>query len=99
MKTALMESGLEIKCPDCNLDVSYKYGRTPSGKQRYLCLNCGRQFTPDAKKHTINGKPLCSECGRIMHLYKIDGEVVRFRCSGYPECKTFKKYILKEEEE
>lgn len=51
---------------------------------------------PWRKKQEIQGKPICPECGNLMHLYKIEGEVIRFRCSGYPECKTFKKFMIKE---
>ncbi len=33
-----------------------------------------------------------------MHLYKIECDVIRFRCSNYPMCKTYKKFIIKEED-
>lgn len=87
----------EIKCDYCNSDALYKYGKTRSGKQRFVCLICGRQFTPEAGKAQVQGKPVCDECGKPMHLYKIEGEVVRFRCSGYPKCRTFKKFRILEE--
>jgi transposase-like protein len=89
--------GEEIKCPSCDCDAVYKYGRAWTGKQRYWCMMCGMQFTGDSSKATVKGKPLCPDCGKAMNLYKIEGEVVRFRCSGYPECKTYKKYRMKEE--
>lgn len=85
------------RCPICNSDVLYKYGKTKTGKQRFQCLICGRQFTQDAKKQEIQGKPICPECSKVMHLYKIEGDVIRFRCSGYPICKTFKKFTIKED--
>lgn len=90
------ETIAEIKCPFCGSEAIYKYGRSWTGKQRFLCLICERQFTVGAKKLEVAGKPLCPKCGRPMHLYKIEGEVIRFRCSGYPECKTFKKFKIKE---
>jgi len=87
----------EIRCPSCDSEALYKYGKIRTGKQRFLCLMCGKQHTEDAKKITAQGKPVCHECGKMMHLYKIEGDLVRFRCSGYPECKTFKKFRMKEE--
>lgn len=69
-----------------------------AGKQRFQCLMCGRQFSQGAKKQEIQGKPICPECGNTMHLYKIDGEVIRFRCSDYPVCRTFRKFRIKEED-
>jgi len=87
----------EIKCPACDCDAVYKYGRAWTGKQRFLCMMCGMQFTDDAKKATVKGKPLCPQCGKAMNLYKIEGDIVRFRCSVYPDCKTYKKYRMKEE--
>lgn len=87
----------EIKCPSCDSDAVYKYGRTWTGKQRFLCMMCGMQFTGNAGKATVKGKPACPKCGKPMNLYKIEGYIIRFRCSGYPECRTFKKYIMKEE--
>lgn len=87
----------EVKCPDCNSDALYKYGKTRIGKQRFVCLMCGKQFTPNAERCEAKGKPLCPVCGKLMHLYRIEGEIIRFRCSGYPGCRTFKKYRIMEE--
>ncbi len=89
--------GDQIKCPSCDCDAVYKYGRAWTGKQRYWCMMCGMQFTGDSSKAIVKGKPLCPQCGKAMNLYKIEGETVRFRCSGYPECKTYKKYRMREE--
>jgi len=87
----------ETRCPSCDSEALYKYGKLRSGKQRFLCLMCGKQYTRDPKKIIAQGKPICQECGKTMHLYKIEGDVIRFRCSGYPGCKTFKKFRMKEE--
>jgi ssDNA-binding Zn-finger/Zn-ribbon topoisomerase 1 len=59
---------------------------------------CGRQFSIGAKKHEVTGKPTCLECGKPMHLYKIEGAAIRFRCSDYPVCKAFRKFRIKEED-
>jgi transposase-like protein len=88
----------KISCPLCDSEAIYKYGKTKTGKQRHQCLMCGRQFSAFAKKQEVSGKPLCPECGSPMHLYKIEGTLIRFRCSNYPVCKTFKKFRIKEEE-
>jgi transposase-like protein len=88
----------EISCPICNSEAIYKYGRTKTGKQRFQCLICGRQFSHGAKKQEIQGKPICLVCGKPMHLYKIEGELIRFRCSDYPVCKAFRKFKIKEED-
>jgi transposase-like protein len=86
-----------IKCPSCGSEAVYRYGKAKTGRQRFLCLICGMQFTNGSKVSAVKGKPVCSQCGRTMHLYKIEGDVIRFRCSGYPECKTYRKFRLKEE--
>lgn len=97
MKAPSIVEEEEVKCHACDSEAVYKYGKAWTGKQRFQCLMCGKQFTSGAKKIEIQGKPICPECGRSMHLYRIEGEVIRFRCSGYPECKTFKKFRIKEE--
>lgn len=89
----------DIMCPHCNLDAVYKYGKTWQGKQRYLCLICGRQFTQNSGRAEVKDRPVCEVCGKIMHLYKKENKVLRFRCSGYPACKTFKKVNLEEDHE
>ena len=83
--------------PVCNSEAIYKYGKTRTGKQIFQCLMCGRQFSHGAEKQEIQSKPICPECGNIMHLYKIEGSVIIFRCAGYPECKTFRKFRIKED--
>jgi transposase-like protein len=88
----------EIPCPGCNSEVVYRYGHAWTGRQRFLCVICGKQFTNGAKVSDVKGKPLCPLCGKSMHIYKIEGDVIRFRCSAYPECKGFRKFRLYEEE-
>jgi ssDNA-binding Zn-finger/Zn-ribbon topoisomerase 1 len=78
------------KCPRCNSEASYKYGKTRHGKQRFRCLLCGRQFGDNARVE-LKERPLCSECGQKMHLYRKDPGWVRFRCSAYPSCRNYEK--------
>jgi transposase-like protein len=87
----------EICCPSCHGEAIYRYGRIQTGAQRFLCLICDYQFTLDAKKSPVKGKPTCPECGKSMNVYKLEGLIIRFRCSGYPVCKSFRKYSMKEE--
>jgi transposase-like protein len=42
-----------INCPDCQSNNLKKNGRIHNRKQRYLCKDCGRQFTPEGTKKTI----------------------------------------------
>lgn len=97
MTTLQIMTETVVSCPICESEAIYKYGRTRTGKQRFLCLMCNRQFSQGARKQEIYGKPICSECGKHMNLYKIEGETIRFRCSNYPTCKTFKKFKIKED--
>jgi transposase-like protein len=82
---------IETKCPICESEALYKNGKTETGKQRFLCLLCGRQFSPGARRKEIRNRPDCPNCGSPMHFYKREHLAVRLRCSGYPECRTFLK--------
>lgn len=84
----------EVKCESCGSEAVYRNGRIKTGRQRYLCLVCGSQFTPGAGKVHVKGKPAFHECGKPMNVYKLEGNIIRFRCSGYPECKTFRKFRM-----
>jgi transposase-like protein len=78
-----------IQCPICSSRALYRYGHTRNGKRRFLCLSCGRQFAPEATRHALSGRPPCPRCGRTMHLYKRKQHQMVFRCSNYPDCKTY----------
>ncbi|MBI3803151.1 MAG: IS1 family transposase [Nitrospirae bacterium] len=58
----------ETKCPSCKSTAYYKYGKAWTGRKRFLCLLCGRQFTFGSKRTEIKAKPSCPACGRPMHL-------------------------------
>jgi transposase-like protein len=92
-----MSEGFEIKCPYCNSEVVYRYGKARTGKQRFKCLMCGRQFTFSTTRSKIKTKPFCPTCGKLMHVYRKEARVIRFRCSNYPICKTYKKVEIEEE--
>ena len=87
----------DTSCPCCDSNAIYKYGKIASGKQRYLCMMCGRQFTLHHRRLRYNNKPFCPQCGTVMHIYKRENKVIRFRCSQYPNCKTFTKQEIRKE--
>jgi len=78
------------KCPKCGSDASYRYGQISTGKKRFLCLACNRQFV-EGSAMNYNNRPVCPCCGAKMHVYKYDKETVRFRCSNYPNCRKYVK--------
>ena len=80
-----------IKCPRCLAESFNRYGKTAGGKQRYICLVCSRQFVANSGALTIGDRPECPLCGKKMHVYIREEDVIRFRCSNYPECKGFEK--------
>lgn len=100
MKVAqkLITEDTEVRCPSCDSEAVYKYGRTKSGKQRYLCILCGRQFTLGGLSTVVKHRPECPQCGSKMHLYMKKGTTARFRCSRYPKCRTFVKIDMGEED-
>jgi ssDNA-binding Zn-finger/Zn-ribbon topoisomerase 1 len=81
-----------VFCPRCRADAIYRYGKTGTGKKRYLCQVCRRQFS--LKRSDRLGaleRPACPTCGKPMHVYMRHGGMLRFRCSDYPSCRTFLK--------
>jgi transposase-like protein len=97
MVIAAVKEKLTTKCPLCDSEAIYRYGKAWTGKQRFICLICGRQFTDGAHRGVVRDKPTCPCCGESMNLYMRGAGVIRFRCSRYPECKTYKKLMLKED--
>lgn len=93
-----MSKELEIECPNCGAKVCYRYGSSKLGKKRVQCLMCNRQFVLEGSKTICSGKPRCDVCDSLMYLYKIEGNILRFRCSKYPKCKNYKKFIMLEVE-
>jgi transposase-like protein len=81
-----------VVCPRCLAEAIYRYGKSANGKKRYLCQVCGRQFVigPPARLD-VNERPACPACGKPMHVYMRNRELIRFRCADYPHCRTFLK--------
>jgi transposase-like protein len=92
-----MVTTVELKCPVCGSEAVYKYGHVRTGKQRLRCVMCGRQFILGFTRHELKNRPACPQCGLKMHLYMHDKKVLRFRCSDYPECKSYRTIPLTKE--
>jgi transposase-like protein len=86
----------DSKCPACDSEAIYKYGHVKNGKQRLRCMVCGRQFILGVVKSEQENRPNCPQCGLKMHRYKHDKAALRYRCSAYPACKTYKKISLQQ---
>ena len=50
----LVQSSLMPSCPNCTSARSVKNGRIHTGKQRFKCLACGRQFVEQPTKKVID---------------------------------------------
>lgn len=92
MDTAADDPQNKVECPNCLSRAVYRNGKTYYHLQRYICLICGRQFVPGHHRDFPKNRPICPTCGAQMHLFKRtkDGYAT-FRCSGYPECRTYVK--------
>ena len=86
-----MNEKAPIQCPKCQSDALNRYGKTANGKKRYLCLVCGRQFITNPARKIPQERPTCPKCGKPMHCYKREPDLIRFRCSDYPNCRTYVK--------
>jgi transposase-like protein len=84
----------DLQCPRCHSDALYSYGRIKSGKQRFLCLLCNRQFTPGHEHPKTDDHPECPACGAKMHIYRREPNVIRYRCANYPACRQYIKKVL-----
>ena len=87
----------EIRCPRCHSGAVYRYGKTPTGKKRFCCVVCRRQFVFGSPRREIEERPICPACGSRMHVYMREEGAIRFRCADYPMCRTFLKTRVTEE--
>jgi transposase-like protein len=82
-----------VVCPRCGSEAFYRYGRDPRGKQRFLCLLCGKQFTDNSRAVAGPPRRICPQCGSKMYVYNKGDGMVRYRCSRYPACRTYFKDV------
>lgn len=80
-----------LTCPACGSTALYRFGFSPAGRQKYLCLICSRQFVLNPGRMQYPNKPICRACGSVMYLYKNNEGGISFRCSGYPVCRNYRK--------
>ncbi len=91
-----MATAFAYRCPACSSEALYRYGHVHSGRQRYKCIVCGRQFLLGSGRNELKNRPVCPSCGLSMHVYKRETNILRFRCSDYPDCKGYTKISLTE---
>lgn len=89
----------KIRCPRCNSEAIYRYGKSKSGKERYLCILCKRQFILKSEEKEMVKTQMCELCGGKMYVYMRDEtrNIMRFRCSKYPLCKNYIVLKIKKE--
>lgn len=89
-----------IYCPRCHKTQLYKFGKDPNtGKQKYQCRDCKRQFKQDDKNSERIIKhpwlPNCPRCSYRMEIYKWRNHFKRLRCR---KCNhKFNLYAIPEE--
>jgi ssDNA-binding Zn-finger/Zn-ribbon topoisomerase 1 len=83
--------GILIGCPNCQIDLSFRYGNLLGNKSRYFCLLCEKLYTPDLEKKAQPETPLCPACGEIMVYHQNGKKQQTFRCSDYPNCRKILK--------
>jgi transposase-like protein len=44
----------DMRCPECSSDKIIKNGSIHTGKQKYMCKACGRQFVEDPEHRIIS---------------------------------------------
>ncbi len=78
-----LEKLMNISCPHCHSKVVRKNGSIHSGKQKYECLFCQKQFLKDPqnkiipwKQHSAVGK----ESGKTSYIERFNC-TIRQRCS------------------
>ncbi len=79
-----MQKSYHFSCPKCNNNhYFYRYGKDPSGHQKYQCRVCRHQFAPDAPKTRHTPKyPTCPNCGRASFLHHDYLHYSNYRCGN-----------------
>lgn len=77
-----MSTIITQRCPKCNSQKLYKYGKDKQGNQKYQCRICKHQFAPDAsKKDSPRKYPSCPVCGKSSFLHHDYADYSNYRCS------------------
>jgi len=82
-----MQKIITLKCPKCNNNHHFhKFGKDKFGYQKYRCLVCKHQFTPDnPTKLRMKKYPPCPMCGKSSFLHHDYRDYSNFRC-GDKKC-------------
>ncbi len=87
-----MQNIISIKCPKCNSQKLYRYGKDPDGYQKYQCRVCRHQFAPDRPSVAKEGAgqterlyPSCPVCGKASFLHHDYENYSNYRC-GDKKC-------------
>jgi len=94
-----MSKKFNICCPDCFSKNLSKYGKDKTGKQKYQCKDCHRQFTTKSSTKQNLNYPKCPVCGAGTFLHHDYEHYSRFKCNS-KKCKNshvvLKKSVLYE---
>ena len=77
-----MSKNFNICCPECFSKSLYKYGKDKTGKQKYQCKTCHRQFTKDSSAKQKLNCPKCPICGAGTYLHHDYEHYSRFKCNS-----------------
>ena len=77
-----MSKNFNIYYPNCFSKDLYKYGKNKTGKQKYRCKTCHRQFTKDSSAKQKLNFPKCPVCGAGTYLHHDYEHYSRFKCNS-----------------
>ena len=81
-----MDKIIPVKCPKCNSQKLYKYGKDPFGNQKYQCRICKHQFAPARAASLRKTRyPSCPMCGKASFLHHDYADYSNYRC-GDKKC-------------
>ena len=89
MKTIISNNFKNIKCPRCNSQNIYKFGKDPkTGCQKYQCKDCKHQstFLNQVNKKSKKGYPRCPLCNHATYLHHDYKHYFNYSC-GNKKCK------------
>ena len=96
MENIISNFKTKIKCPKCNSQNIYKFGKDPkTGNQKYQCKDCKHQgtFLDPVNRESKKGYPRCPLCGKGSYLHHDYKYYSNFTCND-KSCKhSF--YIVK----
>ena len=77
-----MSKNFNICCPDCFSKDLHKYAKNRTGKQKYRCKNCLRQFTLNSNTKPKLNYPKCPICDAGTFLHHDYEHYCRFKCNS-----------------